>query len=137
MSFLSPVKSATISPSRFLSLVETLLKLLVCSKCEVFLPSSAVTQVCSKCQQAWGAPVVFALADGFDLSPQLTETHRPLAPTGKQQLLAGYRLPLEVRAEQGLSKLLPDFPDYLLTDPTEILSASSLGRSVLKPLLVW
>jgi hypothetical protein len=80
-----------------------------------------------KCHQAFGEPVVYSLADGIELSPQLKETYRLVPPSCKQLLLAGYRLPAEVRVEQELSPLLPEFPDYPLTDPAEISRASSKG----------
>ena len=127
MSYLSPVKSAVVSPSRFLTPQSKLLSLFVCSKCDAFLPSSAATRFCMKCHQAFGEPVVYSLADGIELSPQLKETYRLVPPSCKQLLLAGYRLPAEVRVEQELSQLLPEFPDYPLTDPAEISRASSKG----------
>jgi len=80
-----------------------------------------------KCHRAFGAPVVYSLAEGLELSSQLKETYQLATPSGKQLLLAGYRFSAEVRAEQELSQLLPDFPDYPLTDPEEISRASSKG----------
>ena len=124
LSYLSPVKAAVASPSRFLTPTSKLVSLLVCSKCDTFLPSSAVTRFCTRCQQAFGAPVVFALAEGLEFSPQLKETYPLVSPSSKQLLLAGYRFSSEVRAEQEQSQLLPDFPDYPLTEPSEITRAS-------------
>ena len=99
LSYLSPVKSAVVSPSRFLTPQSKLLSLLVCSNCDAFLPSTAPTRFCMKCHKAFGAPVVYSLAEGLELSPQLKETYQLVTPSGKQLLLAGYRLPAEVRAE--------------------------------------
>ena len=87
----------------------------------------APTRFCMKCHKAFGAPVVYSLAEGLELSSQLQATYQLVPPSGKQLLLAGYRLPAEVRAEQELSQLLTDFPDYPLTDPAEISRATVKG----------
>jgi hypothetical protein len=70
------------------------------------------------------------LAEGLEFSPQLKETYSLVSPSSKQLLLASYRFSSEVRAEQEQSQLLHEFPDYPLTDPSEITRASQNGTHV-------